>query len=107
MVSPEKNCSFVVNPEFRDNPENPITTDLIIYKHSTLNYATLLALGLSGSSQTPGVTHFPFSFHLINPRNKKIKPYIHPAFLFHSATPETKRGTHLPDDQLDKTNTCD
>ena len=28
--------------------------------------------------------------------------YIHPAFLFHSATSGTKRGTHLSNDQLDK-----
>ena len=24
MVSPEKNRSFVVNPEFRNNPEKPV-----------------------------------------------------------------------------------
>ena len=40
-------------------------------------------------------THLPFSFHLINARNKNIKPYIHPASLFRSATPRTKRRTHL------------
>ena len=59
-------------------------------------------LDLSGSS---GVTHLPFSFHLTNPRNKKIQPCIRPAFLIRSATPGTKRGTHLSDDQPDKTNT--
>ena len=47
-----------------------------------LYYTTSFVLGLSGSSQTPGVTHLLFSSHLINTRNKKIKPYIHLAFLF-------------------------
>ena len=51
------------------------TIDLIVYKHSThITLCDSLALGLSGSSQTPKVTHFPFSFHLINPRNKNVKP---------------------------------
>ena len=88
--------------------QKPTTIDLIIYKHSIHTKLCYLArVSLSGSSQTPGVTHFPFSFHLINLRNKKIKPYIHPAFLIRSATPGAKRRTHLSDGQLDKTNTCD
>ena len=110
-----ENCASVIKSYARHSElhqpqikQKPTTIDLIIYKHSiTLNYATSLALGLSGSSQTPGVTHFPFSFHLINLRNKKIKPYIHPAFLIRSATPGAKRRIHLSDGQLDKTNTCD
>ena len=60
-----------------------------------LNYVTSLASGLSGSSQTSEVIHLPFAFHLIKTRNKNIKPYIHPAFLFRSATPGTKRRTDL------------
>ena len=60
----------------------------MVYKHCT--YTKLCHPGLSGSSQTPGVTHLPFSFHLINTRNRKIKSHIHPPFLIRSATPETK-----------------
>ena len=63
--------------------QKPTTIELIVHSTPhTLNYATSLVLGLSGSSQTSGVTHLPFSFHLINTRNKNIKPYIHLAFLF-------------------------
>ena len=40
-------------------------------------------------------TQFPFSFHLNNTRNKKIKPQIHLASLFFPATPGTKTRTHL------------
>ena len=40
-------------------------------------------------------THLPFSFHLINTRNKKMKPQVHPASLFRSATTGTKTRTHL------------
>ena len=63
--------------------QRPTIIELII--HSTqhrLNYATLFVLGLSGCSQTPWVTNLPFSSHLINTRNKKIKSYIHLAFSF-------------------------
>ena len=63
--------------------QKPIIIELIIHNtQHTLNYATSFVLGLTGSSQTPGVTQLPFSSHLINTRNKKIKPYIHLAFLF-------------------------
>ena len=63
--------------------EKPTAIKLIAHNTpQTLNYATSLVLGLSGSSQTPGVTHVPFSSHLINNRNKKMKPYSHLAFLF-------------------------
>ena len=42
----------------------PTTIELIVHNTPhTLNYATSLMLGLSGSSQTPGVTHLPFSSH--------------------------------------------
>ena len=59
------------------------TIELIVHiTPPTLNYTISLVLGLSGSSQTPGVTHLPFSSHLINIKNEKIKPYIHLAFLF-------------------------
>ena len=114
-ISLPGNCASVIKSHTHHSEQHqlptkqkPITIDLIVYKHFiyTLNYATWLVLGLSGSRQTLGVTHFPFSFHLIHPRNKKIKPYIHPACLFRSATPGTKRGTHLSDDQLDKAITC-
>ena len=113
-ISLPGNCASVIKSHTHHSDQlpkkqKPITIDLIVYKHFiyTLISATSLVFCLSGSSQTLGVTHFPFSFHLINPRNKKIKPYIHPAFLFRSATPGIKRGTHLSDDQLDKTITCD
>ena len=63
--------------------ERPTIIELIIHNTwHTLNYATSFVLGLSGSSQTPVVTHLSFSSHLINTRNKKIKPFIHLAFLF-------------------------
>ena len=63
--------------------QKPTTLELIVHNTPhTLNYSTSLVLGLSGSSQTPGVTHLPFSSHLINIKNEKIKPYIHLAFLF-------------------------
>ena len=63
--------------------QKPTIIELIIHNtRHTLNYATSFVLGLSGSSQTPGVTHLPFSSHLINIKNEKIKPYIHLAFLF-------------------------
>ena len=63
--------------------QKPTTTELIIYNTpNTLNNATSLVLGLSGSSQTPGVTHLLFWSHLINTINKKIKPYVHLTFLF-------------------------
>ena len=76
--------------------QKPTIIELIIQNtRYTLDYATSFVLGLRGSSQTPGVTHLPFSSHLINNRNKKIKPYIYLAFLFCKATLETKRGTHL------------
>ena len=38
-------------------------------------------------------THLPFSFHLINTRNKKIKLLIHPASSFCSATSGTKKNS--------------
>ena len=42
--------------------QKPTTIELIIRNSPhTLNYATLLKLGLSGSSQTPEVTHPVFS----------------------------------------------
>ena len=63
--------------------EKPTAIKLIAHNTpQTLNYATSLVLGLSGSCQTPGLTHLPFSSHLTNNRNKKMKPYIHLAFLF-------------------------
>ena len=44
----------------------PTTIELIVHNTPhTLNYATSLMLSLSGSSQTPGVTHLPFSSQLI------------------------------------------
>ena len=63
--------------------QKPTTIELIVHiTRQTLNYANSLVLGLSGSSQTPGVTQLHFSSHLINTRNKMIKPYIHLAFWF-------------------------
>ena len=63
--------------------QKPTTIELIVHNTPhTLNYIIWLVLCLSESSQTPAVTNLPFSSHLINTRNKKIKPYIHLAFLF-------------------------
>ena len=90
------------------NKQKPITIDLIVYKqtiHTKLCHFARVRSEWKLSN--PWGDSLLFSFHLINLRNKKIKPYIHQAFLFRSATPGTKRTTHLSDDQLDKTNTSD
>ena len=43
--------------------QKPITKVLIIYKHSThTNYTTFLAVGLTGSSQTPGAEKWNLGF---------------------------------------------
>ena len=89
------------------------TIHLIIYKHSTqhtLNYTISLMVGLSGGSQTLGVTKNFYSPPFLIPpglyQKQNIKPQIHPAYLFHSATPGTKRRT-LGEDLLGgKANTC-
>ena len=47
------------------------------------------------SSKRKSWIHLPSSFHLFNTRNKKIKPYIHFACSFCSATPGAKRKIHL------------
>ena len=49
-------------------------------------------------------TQLPFSFDLINTRNKKMKPSIQAASLFRSVTPATKKGLVY---QVAKANTCD
>ena len=101
-----RNCASVMkshthHSKYSQPPikQKPTTIDLIIFKHSahTKLCHLICSRSLSGSSKTPRVTHHPLSFHLINTRNKKIKPYIHPAFVFHLATPGTKRRTHLSD----------
>ena len=76
--------------------ERKPTIDLIIYKHYTHTKLGQLARGSSESSHTTwsnkrkSWTHLSSSFNLINTRNKKINPSIHPAFSLLLATPETK-----------------
>ena len=79
----------------------PTTIDLIIYKHST-HKSRHLKRGRSEwklsnpcGDKRKSWTHLPSSFCLINTRNKKIKSQIHPVLLYSSATPRTKRRTHL------------
>ena len=64
--------------------QKPPTIELIVHNTPhTLTYAISLVLGLSGSSQTPWGDSPPFLIPLdYKNKNKKMKPYIHLAFLF-------------------------
>ena len=81
-----------------EQKQTPI--DLLIYKHFTHTKLHHLALEKAEGKlpNTWGNTeksrsHLPASFHLINTRNKKIKPHIYPVFSFRPATLGTKKGT--------------
>ena len=80
--------------------QKPTIIELIIHNaRQTLNYATSFVLGLSGSSQTPVVTHLSFSSHLINTRKLL---FTWPSY-FVKLHQEPREELIY---QVDKTNTC-
>ena len=106
---PAVSCASVLksrtyHPEYLQSPieQKPTSISLIIYKHYTQTKLRDLARSRSErklsnpwGSKRKSWTLLPFSFHLIKTKKRKRKLWTRLACSFRSATPGTKRKTHL------------
>ena len=91
-----------INPQQNKNQPPQLNHLQTLHTH-TPSYATLIAVGLRGSSQTPGVAEgnmdsssFPSSFYLIKTRKREKKTLDSPSVLISFSYTSNKKQNSTP-----------